>query len=81
LVTLYQNGVKVQNGTWILNPTSGWLPGNTRRGALRLQYHLNPVHFRNVWVLERDIPYTPHTELVPFDPAACGPKYNFRMSQ
>lgn len=64
MVTVYQNGVPVQKGRWILNPTNGWLPGNTKRGQLRLQYHLNQVHYRNVWVLERnDIQYTPQAEM------------------
>jgi len=64
LLTVYLNGVKVQNGAPVTNPTAGWMPGHTKRGELRLQDHLNPVRYRNVWVLERgDIPYQPNTEL------------------
>jgi len=66
LFTVYLNGVLIQKSVVVPSPTPGSAPGNTKRGELRLQDHLNPVRYRNVWVLERgDIPYKGGTELAP----------------
>jgi hypothetical protein len=54
-VTVFHNGVLVQNHTAIMGPTG---PGrltdyhtvHTSEGPLRLQYHHNAVRFRSVWV-------------------------------
>jgi hypothetical protein len=55
-VTVLQNGVLVQNHFTILG-TSSWdlAPKYTAHAAklpLSLQYHVNPVHFRNIWIRE-----------------------------
>lgn len=60
LITVYLNGALVQEGMIAPSPTPGGAAGNTKRGEFRLQDHLNPVHYRNAWILERkDLAYTP----------------------
>jgi hypothetical protein len=55
-VTVFQNGVLVQNHFPIQGATgSDRTPKYTAHPAklpLVLQYHINPVHFRNVWIRE-----------------------------
>jgi len=55
-VTVLQNGIIVQNHTQILGSTS-WdqVPAyepHPLKQPIRLQYHSNPVRFRNIWVRE-----------------------------
>jgi hypothetical protein len=55
-LTVLQNGVVVQNHAEILGTTS-WdqAPAYSAHPAklpLHLQYHLNPVRFRNIWIRE-----------------------------
>lgn len=56
-VTLLHNGVLVQNHTEILGDTA-WdsppVPKAHGRAPIRLQFHGNPVRFRNIWL--REIP-------------------------
>lgn len=60
LITVKHNGVIIHDGKWIDNPTPGSAPGHTKKGVFRLQDHLNPVHYRNIWILERnDLPWAP----------------------
>ncbi|HEY1376084.1 MAG TPA: DUF1080 domain-containing protein [Gemmataceae bacterium] len=55
-VTVLQNGVVVQNHTEVLGGT-GWDHGpkyekHPDRAPVQLQFHGNPVRFRNIWVRE-----------------------------
>lgn len=51
-VTVYLNGVKVQDNNEIPRPT-GIGPGeNAARGPLQFQFHHHPVRFRNAWVVD-----------------------------
>lgn len=56
-VTLVHNGVLVQNHFELLGPTSYTEPpaykAHAETGPIHLQFHGNPVRFRNIWV--RDI--------------------------
>lgn len=51
-VTVFQNGICVQNNTEIEKPTGigGEPPENTPSG-IQFQDHGNPVEYRNIWVL------------------------------
>ncbi len=55
-ITVFHNGILVQNNEAPFGPTSWlrWQPYQDRggRGPIRLQDHDHPVHFRNIWVLE-----------------------------
>ncbi len=55
-VTVLQNGVLVQNHTLIEGRTSWDKPAeytaHAPRVPLNLQYHRNPVRFRNIWIRE-----------------------------
>jgi hypothetical protein len=55
-VTVLQNGVLIQNHTEILGSTAWdqpptWEP-HPEAQPIRLQFHRNPVRFRNIWVRE-----------------------------
>jgi hypothetical protein len=54
-VTVFHNGVLVQNHTAILGPTrhanvTDYNSVHTSEGPLKLQYHNNSIRFRSVWV-------------------------------
>src|SRR4029077_18240747 len=59
-VTLFHNGVLVQNNEEPFGPTSWlkWLPyEDAGRGPISLQDHDHPVRYRNIWV--RELPERP----------------------
>jgi len=55
-VTAIVNGIVVQNGTSILGPTrhkeTRPYKAHEAKLPLRLQFHGDPVHYRNVWIRE-----------------------------
>jgi hypothetical protein len=55
-VTVFQNGILVQNNEEPFGPTSWlkWLPYSDvgERGTISLQDHDHPVRYRNIWLLE-----------------------------
>jgi hypothetical protein len=55
-ITVLQNGVLVQNHFAIQGTTAWDVPpkytAHPAKGPIGLQYHLNPVRFRNIWVRE-----------------------------
>lgn len=54
-ITVFHNGVVIQNGTNIWGPTEyKGLPVYQSHGkaSLKLQDHGNPVSFRNIWIRE-----------------------------
>jgi hypothetical protein len=55
-VTVLHNGVVVQNHTEVLGTTSYFTPPkyekHPERAPIQLQFHGNPVRFRNIWVRE-----------------------------
>jgi hypothetical protein len=60
-VTLFHNGILVQNNEELFGKTS-WLEGlpyeaHADRGPIQLQDHGHPVRFRNIWI--RDLPERP----------------------
>ncbi len=56
IVTVFHNGVVVQNHTAILGTTNHMNPGKydgkTEKGPIGLQDHGNPVRYRNIWIRE-----------------------------
>lgn len=51
-VSVYQNGIAVQNNTIIQGRTVASMDTDpSQPGPLMLQYHGNPVSYRNVWIL------------------------------
>jgi hypothetical protein len=52
-VTVYQNGIKIQDNVTISvdNTTAGMGGDPCTPGPILLQYHGDPVQFRNVWLL------------------------------
>lgn len=52
VVTIKHNGVVIHDKLK-LKPTPGGGQNEERPGALYLQDHSNPVHFRNIWILEK----------------------------
>jgi hypothetical protein len=59
-VTVFQNGIPVQNNQEIVGPTDGYKPAPdedfSQPAPIRLQYHHCPVRYRNIWV----VPLPPH---------------------
>lgn len=59
-VTVFQNGMLIQNNQEIVGPTDGHEPGPdedfSQPAPIRIQDHGHPLRYRNVWVL----PLPPH---------------------
>jgi hypothetical protein len=54
IVTLSHNGVPIYDSYELPNLTPGGASAEAPgKGPLKLQDHGNPVHFRNIWVLEK----------------------------
>ena len=53
-VTVYHNGILVQDHTPIVKPTGHGAPEAPTPGPIQLQGHGNPVVFRNVWVVPKN---------------------------
>ncbi|WP_435006868.1 family 16 glycoside hydrolase [Tundrisphaera lichenicola] len=71
-ISVFQNGILVQNNEEPFGPTSWlkWLPYEDQggRGPIRLQDHDHPVRYRNIWV--RELPERP----APTAQELAGPK-------
>lgn len=52
-VTLRHNGIVIYDDLDIPKLTPGGLPEEGPTGPLKLQDHGNPVHYRNIWVVEK----------------------------
>ncbi len=52
-ITVRHNGVTVHNDIELTNKTGGGQPEGPQPLPILLQDHGNPVHFRNVWLVER----------------------------
>jgi hypothetical protein len=52
-ITVKHNGVIVQNDVELTAKTGGGAPEGPSPRPLRLQDHGNPVHFRNIWIVEK----------------------------
>jgi hypothetical protein len=52
-ITVRHNGVAVQNDVELTNKTGGGQPEGPQPLPILLQDHGNPVHFRNVWLVQR----------------------------
>ena len=52
VITLFFNGVKVQDAVETKGVTGGAWGKPAPTGPLRLQFHGNPVRFRNIWLVE-----------------------------
>ena len=50
-VTVIWNGEKVQDNVDIKGSTGGGAKETADPGPIRLQYHHNPVRFRNIWIM------------------------------
>jgi hypothetical protein len=50
-VTIIWNGEKVQDNVDIKGSTGGGYKETAEGGPIRLQYHHNPVRFRNIWIV------------------------------
>jgi len=52
-VTVIHNGVKIHDNAEIKGSTGNGRKEEDKPGAINLQNHGNPVHFRNLWLVER----------------------------
>jgi len=52
-VTVRHNGVVIHENFEFPKSTAGGQPETAAPGVLQLQQHGNPVHFRNIWIVER----------------------------
>src|SRR6266480_1430526 len=52
VITVYHNGIKIQDNFELKGPTGGGHKEEDTPGSLHLQNHGNPVYFRNIWVVE-----------------------------
>jgi hypothetical protein len=53
-ITVRHNGVVIHNDVELANKTGGGQPEGPQPLPILLQDHGNPVHFRNVWLVQRD---------------------------
>jgi hypothetical protein len=53
LVTVRHNGVVIHKDFELPGSTPGGKPESATPGPIQLQNHGNPVHFRNIWIVER----------------------------
>ena len=53
VVTIWHNGVIIHNRLELTGPTPGGQREGPSPGAFQVQNHGNPVHVRNVWVVEK----------------------------
>ena len=52
VITLLFNGVKVHDAVEVKTVTGGAWGKPAKTGPLRLQFHGDPVRFRNIWIVE-----------------------------
>ena len=52
-ITLWHNGVKIHNNVELPDKTGAGKPEEPLLLPIRLQDHKNPVHFRNIWLVDR----------------------------
>jgi type 1 glutamine amidotransferase len=64
-VTIYWNGIRVQDNVEILASTLGGTPESPARGPIQLQEHGTLVRFRNIWILPLDGPPASPVTLIP----------------
>jgi hypothetical protein len=67
VITVRHNGIYVHHHREIPNKTGGGAVEGPDARPIKLQNHNNPVHFRNIWIVERDGPAPPH-EFIPSPP-------------
>lgn len=60
LITVRHNGIYVHRDLEIPNKTGGGAVEGPDARPIKLQNHNNPVHFRNIWIVERDGRAPPH---------------------
>jgi hypothetical protein len=63
-ITVMHNGVAIHNDRTVFNKTGAGKPEAPEPGPIRLQYHGNPVRFRNVWLVDKEVPVTLAAEQV-----------------
>lgn len=56
VVTVKHNGVVVQNNVELAAPTGGGSPEGPNALPIKFQDHGNPVHFRNIWLVDHNKP-------------------------
>lgn len=72
-ITVRHNGVVVHNNLELDNKTGGGSPEGPNPLPILLQNHGNPVHFRNVWLVDHDAaPLTGPSCSAPIAAANCG---------
>jgi len=54
-ITVWLNGVKVHDDVELKNKTGAGRPEEPTQLPIRLQDHGNPVHFRNIWAIDRGL--------------------------
>jgi hypothetical protein len=58
-ITVRQNGIVVHDNVELENKTGGGSPEGPNPLPILLQNHGNPVHFRNIWLVDRDVTPAP----------------------
>ena len=53
VITVAFNGVKVQDAVEVKKVTGGAWGEPAKTGPVRLQFHGDPVRFRNIWLVEK----------------------------
>jgi hypothetical protein len=56
MITVIHNGEIIHENQIIQNPTGGGESDNAELGPLHLQDHGNPVRFRNIWMVPKNLP-------------------------
>jgi type 1 glutamine amidotransferase len=59
MVTVVHNGETIHENQIVPGPTGGGENGIVAKAPIKLQDHGNPVRFRNIWVVEQNLPDGP----------------------
>jgi hypothetical protein len=59
MVTVVHNGETIHENQIVPGPTGGGDSGIVAKAPIKLQDHGNPVRFRNIWVVEQNLPDGP----------------------
>jgi Domain of Unknown Function (DUF1080) len=72
-ITIRHNGVIVHNNLELENKTGAGSQEGPNPLPILLQNHGNPVHFRNIWLIDHDAPPSSSCSARLFEPGCCAP--------